>query len=499
MNTTEVKRLVIAGGGTAGWMAAAAFGHQFQGIVDITLIESEEIGTVGVGESTIPPIRGFNKLLGIDEQQFMRMTEATFKLGISFEGWRDGTDRYIHSFGRNGQPTWLCEFHHFWLRGLDIGVESELGDYCLELKAAEQNKFSNRPPLEMSYAYHLDASVYAKYLRKFSEALGVRRIEGKIVEVKQHPETGFVQSLRLDSGVEVPGDFFIDCTGFRGLLIEQALKTGYEDWSHWLICDSAVALQTEATGAPVPYTRAIAHEHGWRWRIPLQHRVGNGLVYCSRYMTDEDAKAKIVRDVEGKSITQPRVIKFRPGVRRKIWNKNVSALGLASGFLEPLESTSIHLIMTGITRLMHVFPFNGINEIFVDQYNEDVRNEVEQVRDFIILHYHATQRDDTPFWRECRTMDVPHTLKRRIEMFKQSAHAWQGEDEVFRVASWTQVMLGQGITPKHYHHYAKGMKEDDLKKLLNGMRTSIARTVDTLPSHEEFIAQYCNARTAANV
>jgi tryptophan halogenase len=493
LKTSEVRRVVIAGGGTAGWLAAAALSHQFRGILDITLVESEEIGTIGVGESTIPPTRTFHRLLKIDEQEFMRATAATFKLGILFEGWRTPQDRYFHPFGITGKSTWACEFHHFWLHSLTKGIQSELGDYCLELQAGMAEKFATSPQSEINFAYHLDASVYAKFLRKFSEGYGVKRVEGKIKQVKQNAESGFIEALVLESGQSVEGDFFIDCTGFRGLLIEQTLHAGYEDWQKWLPCDTAVAVQTESTGPAVPYTRAIAHEAGWRWRIPLQHRVGNGLVYCSRYMSDQDATDKLLRDVEGKAIIQPRVIKFRTGRRRQVWNKNVLALGLASGFVEPLESTSIHLIMTGVTRLIHLFPFAGVTQPFVDQYNDEARVELEKIRDFIVLHYHVTQRDDSPFWRECREMEVPETLSRRIQMFKDRGHAWQADGELFRVDSWTHVMLGQGIMPEHYHYTTKAMSDQDLERFLNGLRTSVGRAVERLPRHQDFVDQYCKA------
>lgn len=492
--TRDVKRLVIAGGGTAGWIAAGALSHQFHGLVEIILVESEEIGTVGVGESTIPPIRAFNRLLQIDEQQLMRATAATFKLGISFEGWRTGSDRYFHAFGTTGQSTWACEFHHFWLDSLSRGMRSEIGEYCLEYKAAVQGKFATSPQSNINYAYHLDASVYAKFLRKFSERFGARRIEGKIKEVKQDPESGFIEALVLESGERIDGDFFIDCTGFRGLLIEQTLRTGYEDWSHWLICDSAVPLQTELVGAPTPYTRAIAHQAGWRWRIPLQHRMGNGLVYCSRYMSDEQATEQLVREVEGKAMAHPRIIRFRPGRRRQIWNKNVLALGLAGGFVEPLESTSIHVIITGISRLIHLFPFGGVTQSLVDRYNEEARLEMERIRDFIILHYHATDREDTEFWRECRNMKVPDSLAQRLALFKERAHAWQGPSELFRVDSWIQVMLGQGIEPKNYHRLPKAMSDPDLTRFLWGVRDAIAKAVDRMPPHQEFIDRYCKAK-----
>ena len=496
MNTHQVRRVVIAGGGTAGWLAAAALSHQFHGILDIVLVESEEIGTVGVGESTIPPIRTFHRLLNIDEQEFMRATAATFKLGISFENWGKIGDRYVHPFGMTGRSTWACNFHHFWLHGLKRGIQSDFGEFCVEHQAAKAGKFFTSPKAEINYAYHLDASVYAKFLRKFSEKFGVRRVEGKIKEVRQNSESGFIEALALESGEVVEGDLFIDCTGFRGLLIEQTLHTGYEDWSKWLPCDRAVAVQTESVGPAVPYTRAIAHEAGWRWRIPLQHRVGNGLVYCSRYMSDEQATEKLLREVEGKTIIQPRVIRFQTGRRLNAWNKNVIALGLAGGFVEPLESTSIQLIMTGMTRLIYLFPFPTVTQAIIDQYNEESRIEAERVRDFIILHYCATQRDDSPFWRYCATMDLPESLAHRIRLFRERAHVWQRDGEIFRTDSWVQVMLYQGIWPEHYHYLATAMPDDDLVKFLEGMRSTINRAVDQMPTHQEFLDRYARASDA---
>ena len=497
MNTTEVKKVVIAGGGTAGWVAAAALSQQLGDLLDITLIESDEIGTVGVGESTVPPMRVFHKLLRIDEQEFMRATAATFKLGILFENWAKIGDRYIHPFGRHGQATWLGEFHHFWLRSRETGSTAELGEYCTEWLAAQEGKFATSPQIDINFAYHIDAALYAKFLRKLAEGRGVKRVEGKIKSVRQNADSGFIESLLLDSGQCVQGDLFIDCTGFRGLLIEQSLHTGFEDWSHWLPCDSAVAVQTESTEPPMPYTSAIAHEAGWRWNIPLQHRVGNGLVYCSRYMSDEEAKNKLLREVAGKPVKQPWLIRIRTGRRRKAWNKNCVALGLASGFVEPLESTSIHMIMMGVTRLMQLFPFSGIRQSFVDQYNDETRVEIESIRDFIVLHYNTTQRDDSPFWRYCRNMEIPESLARRIRLFREGAHAFQVEGELFRVDSWTEVMLGQGIMPEHYHHVARTMGDAELSQLLASLGTSIRQTVARLPSQQAFIEQYCKASSAA--
>ncbi|HEX2583595.1 MAG TPA: tryptophan halogenase family protein, partial [Steroidobacteraceae bacterium] len=457
-----VKKVVIAGGGTAGWIAAAALSHQFRDLVEIVLVESEDIGTVGVGEASIPPMKSFHNFLNINEQEFMRATEATFKLGIGFQNWARPGDNYIHAFGITGQATWVCEFHHFWMRGLELGVKAELGAYCPEFQAAKAGKFAITSQSQLNYAYHLDAGLYAKYLRKFSEARGTKRIEGKIKSVEQDSESGFIKSLSMESGQVVEGDLFVDCTGFRGLLIEQTLKTGYEDWTHWLPCNSAIAIQTESVEPPVPYTLSIAGEAGWRWRIPLQHRVGNGLVYCDKFISDDSAMQTLLSGIKGTPITKPRVIKFTTGRRRLMWNKNCVALGLASGFVEPLESTSIHLIMMGVTRLIQLFPFAGISQTFVDQYNTLAMIELEKIRDFIVLHYNATEREDTSFWQYCKHMQIPDTLAHRMQMFSEAGHAFQAENELFRLDSWIQVMFGQRLMPKNYHHFAKAMKDTDL-------------------------------------
>lgn len=486
-----IRRVVIAGGGTAGWIAAAALSQQLGELLKIVLVESAEIGTVGVGEASIPPMRTFHKLLRIDEQEFMRATSATFKLGISFENWGNIGDSYIHSFGKTGKETWLADFHHFWLRAKEQDFADDFGEYCLEYVAAKRNKFVTAPEATINYAYHLDAGRYAAYLRRMSESNGVVRIEGKIAEVKQNTGTGFIEALLLESGELVEGDLFIDCTGFRGILIEQTLHTGYEDWSHWLPCDTAVAVQTEAVGPAIPYTRSIARESGWQWQIPLQHRVGNGLVYCSRYLSEDGAKNSLLNNVSGEAVSEPRVIKFRTGRRRKTWNKNCVALGLSSGFIEPLESTSIHLIITGVARLMQMFPDSGISEAVVVQYNQLANEEMEKIRDFIILHYNATSRTDTPFWRFCKSMDIPDTLRQRIEIFNEEAQAYQAGGELFRVDSWVQVMMGQGIMPKSYHPFARLMPEANLRDFLRQMKAQVAQAVDKLPEHDAFVKSYC--------
>ena len=489
-----IRKVVIAGGGTAGWIAAVALSHQFRGLLDITLVESEQIGTIGVGESTVPPIRSFHRFLNIDEQTFLRAVSGSFKLSIAFENWTRPGDRYVHPFGVTGQSTLVCAFHHFWLESQRRGMPSELGDFCLESVASRDSRFATLKQPQLNYAYHLDAGLYARFLRGISEGYGLKRIEGKIREVKQHPDSGHVESLVLEDGQVVEGDLFIDCTGFRGLLIEQTLHSGYEDWTQWLPCDRAVAMPvaTESVGAPVPYTRAIAHEAGWRWQIPLQHRVGCGLVFSSRHMSDDEARAKLMRDVGAPPLRDPWLVPFRTGRRLKTWNKNVVSLGLSSGFIEPLESTSIHLAITAVMRLIQLFPRDGIDQSLVDIYNDIGRAEAEHIRDFIILHYHANQRDE-PMWKQCREMEVPESLALRMRAWRERAHAWQLGEELFRVDSWTHVMLGQGLVPRQHHPLAQTMSDPDLRRFLGSIRKSIAEAVSQMPPQQEFIDRYCKA------
>ena len=495
MNNSQIKHVVIAGGGTAGWMTAAAFSKLLGSNIKITLIESDDIATIGVGEATIPPIKNFHKLLGINEQEVMKATRATFKLGISFENWGQVNDKYIHSFGVTGKECWAGEFHHFWLHGKSKGHTSEFGEYCFELQAAKQNKFALSNDSPINYAYHLDATLYAKYLRTFSEKLGAERVEGKISTVDKCPNTGNISSLQLESGQTIEADFFIDCTGFRGLLIEQTLHTGYDDWSHWLPCDSAVAVQTKSVSEAIPYTRSIAHKAGWQWKIPLQHRVGNGLVFCSKYLDDESAKTLLLDNIEGETITEPRVIKFKTGRRRKGWNKNCVAIGLSSGFIEPLESTSIHLVMTAIVRLLRLFPYNGVTSSAVDEYNNKLDSEINAVRDFIVLHYCVNQRSDSDFWQHCKNMEIPESLAHKIQLFKETGRVFLDDGDIFRVDSWTQVMLGQGLMPTQYHQIANIMSDKELNNFLSGLKQSIDNAVEKLPSHEEFIKRYCQFTT----
>jgi tryptophan halogenase len=474
-------------------MAAALLSKTMGKVLDISLVESDEIGTVGVGEATIPPLVQYNQLCEISEPEFMAAVQATFKLGISFENWRDINEDYIHSFGNTGTDHWSAGFQHIWMSGQRKGIATDYGDYCLELRAAVENKFAHLPKNGLNYAFHIDATLYAGFLRKMSEKLGVKRVEGKIVNVNTDAESGFITSLELDSGKEIAGDLFIDCTGFRGLLIEQTLHAGYEDWSHWLPCDSAVAVQTESTGPAIPYTRSIAREAGWQWRIPLQHRVGNGMVYCSRYISDDDAPATLLANIDGELLTEPRVIKFRPGQRLKQWSKNCVAIGLSSGFLEPLESTSIHLIQRSAIRLLRMFPQVRIEQSDIDEYNKQSRFDIETIRDFIILHYCVTNRKDTPFWRYCRNMEIPETLAHRIRLFKETGRVFRLHNELFAENSWLQVMLGQGIVPDQYHPVVDVMDAEELDRFLKDVKSNVDTTVAQLPEHQAYIEQYCKS------
>ena len=491
MEHQKIKHVVIAGGGTAGWMAAAAVAKLLGKTVKVTLVESEEIGTVGVGEATIPTLLTLHELLKIKEQDFNSAVGGTFKLCISFENWQDVGKDYIHSFGYTGKDCWAAGFQHFWLKGKELGISKEFGEYCNEWAAAKQNRFAVLPNQNLNYAYHFDSSRYAKFLREIAEEHGAVRVEGKIEAVQQHEQTGFITGLRLDNDQQIDGDFFVDCTGFRGLLIEQTLHAGYDDWQHWLPCDSALAVQTENVQPPIPYTRSIAHEAGWQWRIPLQHRTGNGLVYCSKFWSRDEAEAKLRGNLEGEMVTEPRPIKFQTGTRRRHWVKNCVAVGLSSGFMEPLESTSIHLIQRSIVRFMQMFPSDGVRQPDIDEFNSQMKFEIENIRDFIILHYHVTNRTDTPFWRHCRTMEIPESLQHRIDLFKETGRVFKVPTELFGENSWTQVMLGQGLNPEQYHPIVNMMEEQELRDFLGGIHGSVERLVSQLPEHQRFIDHYC--------
>ena len=501
MKDGNIRSITIVGGGTAGWMAAAALSRVLSGSgAAIRVVESEAIGTVGVGEATIPHIQYFNRLLGIDEDDFVRRTSATFKLGIEFVDWGRIGERYVHPFGSYGQEMEGLHFHHFWYRQAQAGGALPLDRYSIGVGAARAGKFqrpdASRPgsPLAgIGYAFQFDAALYACYLRERAEAAGVERIEGRIVDVALRAETGHVDHVVLQDGRHVDGDLFIDCSGFRGLLIEGALHAGYDDWSEWLPCDRAVARPCARVADPVPYTRATATPVGWRWRIPLQSRTGNGHVYCSEYASDDAALAMLDGALDGDALAEPNFLRFTAGVRRKAWDRNVVALGLASGFLEPLESTSIHLIQSGIARLLTNFPDRSFNQADIDYYNRRTRAEYEQVRDFLILHYKATTRDDSPFWRRCRDMDIPDTLAERIAFFRENARLYRHDNELFSETSWLAVLHGQNIVPKRYHPIADLLSDAELDDRMTRIAAAMDAGVRAMPGHMAFIDGHCRS------
>lgn len=486
---SEIKKVVIAGGGTAGWVAAAALSSQLGKLLDITLVESDNIGSVGVGEATIPTHKAFHRLLGIDERQFMKATRATFKLGIAFENWGQVGDRYFHSFGKVGRSTWMGDFQHMWQHAKENGWCGDIDDYCLELQAAEAGKFATSDKAKINYAYHLDAGLYATFLRKFCEQRGVKRVEGEIKHVGLHADSGFIESLTLDNGKTIDGDLFIDCTGFKGLLIGKALNVELEDWSHWLPVNRALAVQTELTEEVRPYTRSMAHSAGWQWRIPLQHRVGNGFVYSSDYMSDDEAYAGLMANIQGNTVSEPKLIPFSTGKRKYQWYKNCVSLGLSSGFLEPLESTSIHLIQVGITRLIQMFPFNGVSDALSRRFNEMSDAELVSIRDFLITHYALNKRPEK-FWRDRAVMTLPDTLQQRLDLYKSSGIAFQDGSDLFRIDSWVQVLRGQNFYNDGYHHMGKLVPEAELKRALADLKLGVDRTVNSMPKHIDFLRQY---------
>lgn len=498
-----IRTVTIVGGGTAGWMTAAMLSKLLLQGYEIRLIESEEIGTIGVGEATIPAIRVFNRLLEIDEAEIMKATQATFKLGIEFVNWREPGHSYIHGFGKIGQDLLWLRTHQFWLKMFPKGGFKDFDAYALNVVAARKNRFlpgnSDQPPpiSDIDYAYHFDASLYAAYLRKYAQQRGVKRIEGRITNVVRRPDDGFIDRVVLQSGEAVDGDLFIDCSGFRGLLIGQAMGVGYEDWDQWLMCDRAWAVPCASSPQLLPYTRSTAHEAGWQWRIPLQHRIGNGHVFSSRHMSDDEAASILMGNLDGEPLADPRLVKFAPGKRHRAWEKNCVAIGLASGFLEPLESTSIHLIQTAILRLVALFPGQGFRAADISEFNAQTDREYHDIRDFIIAHYKVTHRDDTPFWAYLKSMDVPETLKERLELFTSSARFFKhGEAELFREESWVQVLLGQGLRIDAYDPMVDMLPEAQIAGFLSDIEEVIEDCANTLPLHADYIKAFCPAPTA---
>lgn len=494
-----IKKIVIVGGGTAGWMAAATFARTLNDSVSIHLIESDELGTVGVGEATIPQIQLFNSLLGLDENDFLRNTQGTIKLGIQFNNWGHKGDSYLHAFSGIGIDLGMLDFYHYWLRSQAEGGKSSLWDYSLNAAAAQQNCFekmervSNTRLPGINYAYHFDASLFAQYLRRYCAQSAVARTEGKITQVTLRSDDGFIESVTLENGDIISGDLFIDCSGFRGLLIEGALKTGYEDWSHWLPCNSAIAAPCAATEPLLPYTKATAHSAGWQWRIPLQHRTGNGHVFSSQFMSADEATHILLNNLDGELLAAPRQLHFTTGMRKKFWNKNCIALGLAAGFMEPLESTSIHLVQSALGKLIDLFPRNNFVQADTDEFNRQMSTEYQQIRDFIILHYHATERTDSDFWNHCRTMEVPENLTRKLNLFKNNGRLFRDNNELFTETGWLQVLIGQGITPNAYHPLADTLSADQLSDYLAHINTIVTKAAKLLPTHQSYIAKYCAA------
>ncbi len=493
----RIEKICILGGGTAGWMTAAGLAHKLEGLgPSIRLVESDQIGTVGVGEATLPHIRYFNKSLGIDEPELMRATEATFKLGIEFCDWGKLGDKYIHPFGDYGQPVSNVGFHHYWRKMQQMGDTSRLDDYSYPIVAAELGKFKlpsedlNSIESTFSYAFQFDATLYGKYLRRYAERKGVVRTEGKAEDVTLHPENGFVKSITLASGEIIEADLFIDCSGFRGVLIEQALKSGYEDWSHWLPCNRAVAVPCEAKGKSVPYTRATARKAGWQWRIPLQHRTGNGHVYWNEFISDDEAAHQLTSTLEGKALADVNQLYFQTGRRKKFFNKNVVAIGLAGGFLEPLESTSIHLIQAGITTLLELFPDKACDLRDAEEYNQTLGQEFDRIRDFLVLHYVATERDDSEMWRYFQAMKLPESLQYKIDAFKERGHIVKYEFGLFLPPSWIAVMLGQGIVPDQYDPLVDRADPTKMLQQITELKNLTRQAAEATPDHAVFLQQY---------
>lgn len=496
----HIRRVIIVGGGTAGWMTAAALSTVLRkDICEIELIESDAIGIVGVGEATIPAIHDFNRKIGLDEQDFMRQTNATFKLGIEFVDWAKKGDAYMHPFGRHGFDINGVSFHHYWLDEYRRGGATQFGEYCVPFVAGKAGRFAlpvsdPRSVLSTySYAFHFDASLYAKFLRRVAESRGVTRTEGRIVDVELDGESGFIESVQLESGRKIAGDLFIDCSGFRALLIGEALGVDYESWRHWLPCDRAVAMPSRNTDTLDPYTRATALAAGWQWRIPLQHRTGNGHVYCSEYVSDDEARTILLDNIERDALAEPRFLRFTAGKRRRMWEKNCVAVGLSGGFLEPLESTSIYLIQAAIMKLIERFPDREFSDINRDDYNAQIGRAFDQVRDFIILHYKATSRDDSEFWRYCRDMTVPEELDYKMRTFRERGHVVYSRRELFIDTNWISVFLGQHVLPESTDLRVDCTPSDKISAQLARMHEMIKRAAATMPSHEETISRYCAA------
>ncbi len=494
----RIRDIVIVGGGSAGWMTAAALANVVGRGCRIVLIESTAIGTVGVGEATIPPIRHFNWQLGLDENAFLASARGTFKLGIAFIDWVRPGHRYFHPFGRIGDDFDSVSLHQYWLRERARGSPVPLEDYAMAWILARAGRFGRPltdPAMVLSsfdYAYHFDASLYGRYLREYAEKRGVRRIDGKVMEVRLRGEDGFIDALQLEGGELIRGDLFIDCSGFRGLLIDSALKVGYESWQRWLPCDRAVAVGCALGEDLPPYTCATARPAGWQWRIPLQHRMGNGHVYCSEYMSDDEAAAILLGSLGGEPLGDPRPLRFTAGIRHEPWSRNCVAIGLSAGFLEPLESTSIHLVQSAITRLLALFPDREFDPMLAREFNRASRFEYERIRDFLILHYHAQQRQE-PLWRHARSMEIPEPLQWKIEHFRNGGRILFDPAELFQKNNWLAVLAGQEVLPGRCHPLVDLRGRQDAARILEQMRRAMEQAALSLPTHRQYIERHCRA------
>lgn len=497
-STSLAARIVIVGGGTAGWMCAAALSRRLAPAqLHITLVESDQIGTVGVGEATIPHLRYFNERLGFREPDFLRATHATYKLGIEFNNWGQIGEGYIHPFGVFGKDFREVDFHHLWTRYQKNHPTDSLFDYSISVLAAARGKFAypSRKPedllSEYSYAFHIDASGYAAFLRRHAESWGIKRVEGKIVQVHRHTDSGDITKLSLDNGTNLEADFFIDCSGFQSLLLGKTLGAEFMDWSQWLPCNRAIAVPTASNGPPLPYTKATAHSAGWQWRIPLQHRTGNGHVYCSDYLSDDEALAILRQNLDGEALAEPRQLRFTAGRHRQTWVNNCVGIGLSSGFLEPLESTSIYLIQIAIMKLMEFFPRAGDNRVRREEFNEQMSLEYERIKDFLILHYHATRRNDSPFWNYCRTMEVPDSLRDAMETFRKTGYLKPYKYGLFMVPSWVAVLIGQGVIPESWHPAANDWDANTLHINMQRLQQQMKAAANQLPDHITAVRQHC--------
>ncbi|WP_440874255.1 tryptophan halogenase family protein [Thalassotalea sp. PLHSN55] len=495
-NSALIKSIVIVGGGSAGWMTAATLSKVLgTDQCQVTLIESDQINTVSVGEATIPQVQLFNRILEIDENEFLKATQATFKLGISFDNWRNQGHSYFHPFGSYGTNMEALPFHHFWLKMAQQGKVSELEHYSLAAVAAKHNKFmhpqnqANSPLAGINYAYHFDATLYAKFLADYAIKRGVEKINGKVVDVGLRADNGHIQELLLEGGQRIQGDLFIDCSGFKGLLIEQTLKTGFDDWSHYLPCNRAIAVPCSETQTLKPYTQSIAQSVGWRWRIPLQSRVGNGYVYASEFIDDNRAEDLLLSQLESEPLAKVNKLRWVTGMRKKSWNKNCIAIGLSAGFVEPLESTGLHLIQSAIAKLMTLFPTKAFNQCDIDMFNQQTEEEFLRIRDFIILHYKVTEREDSEFWRYCKNMPIPASLQEKLAMYRENGRIFRQNNELFNETSWLAVLNGQGIRPNGYHPLVDRLSADETKRRLDNIENVIKRSAEVMPDHQSYIEQ----------